>query len=307
MESYFILINNFHKKRIQGEKAPSNYEFRGLKKDKTVVYIDISVSNIIEKDGGITGTRSYLRDITVRKRAEKEINKHLLLEEATALASRELNNFLKADINKVLEYFGKAVSVNRAYIFYLHHDGKKMDNVYEWCSNGTEPQISNLKNLDRNLFPWWMHKLNNKQAILINDVKELPVDASSEKEILQAQDIKSLIVLPLYIKSELYGFMGFDDVEKPRIWHESEEKVLKIICDMLSKHIELLQVDEELAKYRQHLEKSIQEQTLELVNTNNELRDKNKELERLNKLFVGREFRIKELRDEIEELKNSKQ
>jgi len=30
---------------------------------------------------------------------------------------------------------------------------------------------------------------------------------------------------------------------------------------------------------------------------------KNKELERFNKLFVGREFRIKELREKVKELK----
>jgi predicted nucleic acid-binding Zn-ribbon protein len=34
----------------------------------------------------------------------------------------------------------------------------------------------------------------------------------------------------------------------------------------------------------------------------NELEEKSAELERMNKLFVGREFRIKELRDRIKEL-----
>ena len=53
----------------------------------------------------------------------------------------------------------------------------------------------------------------------------------------------------------------------------------------------------ELKKYREHLEELVKERTAELE-------EKNKELERMNNLFVGREFRIKELRDKIEELNN---
>lgn len=54
-------------------------------------------------------------------------------------------------------------------------------------------------------------------------------------------------------------------------------------------------VEEELKKHHEHLEDIVKERTKEL-----ELR--NAELERYNKLFVDREFRIKELRDKVEEL-----
>ena len=50
--------------------------------------------------------------------------------------------------------------------------------------------------------------------------------------------------------------------------------------------------EDELKKHREHLEELVKERTAEL-----EL--KNAELERFNKLFVGREFRIKELRDKV--------
>ena len=57
------------------------------------------------------------------------------------------------------------------------------------------------------------------------------------------------------------------------------------------------QAGEELAKYREHLEEMIKERTAELENSL-------KEVERMNHLFVGREFRIKELRDKIKKLEN---
>ncbi|MCF7918293.1 MAG: PAS domain S-box protein [Candidatus Cloacimonetes bacterium] len=52
----------------------------------------------------------------------------------------------------------------------------------------------------------------------------------------------------------------------------------------------------ELHNYRQHLEDMVKART-------KELEEKNQKLEEFNRLFVGREFRIKDLRDEIKELK----
>ncbi len=55
------------------------------------------------------------------------------------------------------------------------------------------------------------------------------------------------------------------------------------------------QAEKELKKYREHLEELIKERT-------KELEEKNEKLEEFNELFVGREFRIKELKDKVKEL-----
>jgi len=55
----------------------------------------------------------------------------------------------------------------------------------------------------------------------------------------------------------------------------------------------------ELEKYKKHLETIVKEQT-------NKLEEQVEELERMNDLFVGREFRIKELRDKIKKLEKIK-
>lgn len=71
-------------------------------------------------------------------------------------------------------------------------------------------------------------------------------------------------------------------------------KVVNVIGNLMDiterKHAEV-----ELEKHRVHLEKLVKERTLELE-------EKNEELEQFNNLFVGREFRIKELKDEVEKL-----
>jgi len=54
--------------------------------------------------------------------------------------------------------------------------------------------------------------------------------------------------------------------------------------------------EEELAKHREHLEELVAERTKEVD-------ARNEELESMHKVFDGREFRIKELKDQVKELK----
>jgi len=73
------------------------------------------------------------------------------------------------------------------------------------------------------------------------------------------------------------------------------------VVGMLSTLIEITErklVEEELHKYRDHLEELVKERTAQL-------NQKNEELERFNKLFVGRELRMIELKKKIAELEKS--
>lgn len=72
----------------------------------------------------------------------------------------------------------------------------------------------------------------------------------------------------------------------------NEPHLLSITRDITSRK----KAEEELKKHRENLEVLIKERT-------KEIEEKNKALERINKLFVGRELRMKELKEEIEKLK----
>ena len=74
----------------------------------------------------------------------------------------------------------------------------------------------------------------------------------------------------------------------------NEDHVLITIQDITEKK----NFEAELDKHRSHLEELVELRT-EQVNL------KNNELERMNKLFVGRELRMKELKNIIEELKKN--
>jgi len=68
---------------------------------------------------------------------------------------------------------------------------------------------------------------------------------------------------------------------------------------MISDITERKKAEAELIKHHEHLEELVKERT-------KELEEKNKELKRYNRLFEGREIRIKELRDKVKELEGKK-
>jgi PAS domain S-box-containing protein len=66
-------VMKYHKGRLEGKNIPSRYEFKGIKKDGSPIYLEVDV--VVLKNGGAgIGTRSYLWDITDRKKAENEAN-----------------------------------------------------------------------------------------------------------------------------------------------------------------------------------------------------------------------------------------
>lgn len=65
--------------RQRGEDLPKKYEFKGIKKDGTTIYIEVSVNIITYK--GDRALLVFLRDITKRKEAEESLQKsHEILE-----------------------------------------------------------------------------------------------------------------------------------------------------------------------------------------------------------------------------------
>jgi len=136
--------------------------------------------------------------------------------------------------------------------------------------------------------------------------KELTGSSIDQFLTMKDQVERAAIINDMVESGEIKHLSGFIDFIKAN----GETRVLEISTSPIFKDQTLinflliardvtdrLQAEAELAEYREHLEQLVNERTKEL--------EKQKaELERINKLFVGREFRIKELRDKVKSLKN---
>lgn len=137
-------------------------------------------------------------------------------------------------IDTALQALGEVCGAGRAYVFLFDDAEETMDNTHEWCSPGVEPQIEMLTDLPVAMFPWWVAKLRNNETILVEDVSQMPPEATAEREILEEQDIKSVLVLPIHREERLAGFIGLDDVTSPGTWEAESQEYLTVAANMVT-------------------------------------------------------------------------
>ena len=160
-------------------------------------------------------------------------------------------------INNSLKTLGEFSGASRAYIFEISDNHLTMDNTYEWCASGVSQEKENLQGLPTNIFPWWISKLRSGEVLNIEDVKALGEDARSEREILDAQGIQSVLVLPIVFKDDLRGFVGFDHIHKKGPWVKEDASLLKIASEFYSSVFERLESERELKASNKALESSL--------------------------------------------------
>lgn len=182
--------------------------------------------------------------------------------ELEKLIAHNAKRFVQVDdisvaINQALLEMGKFSNASRAYVFEIRHNEELMDNTFEWCSEGVSAEIDNLKGLPISLFPWWISQIENGNILNIKDVSSLGEEAKAEKEILEAQNIKSVLVLPLMFDGKLQGFVGIDNVNSPSGWKEEDRAILGIIAEFFSSAFRRLFAEQELNKSNLELEETL--------------------------------------------------
>ena len=73
------LVLEISRRRQRGEHAPSRYEFRGLRKDGSVVYVEATATKTAYRSEA--ASLVFLRDITERRHAEEELRRLSLIVE----------------------------------------------------------------------------------------------------------------------------------------------------------------------------------------------------------------------------------
>jgi len=197
------------------------------------------------------------RNITGRMRMEESLKHRIKMESLVADISKHLISLPPYEIDRGIDYAlqiaGEFVGVDRSYIFQFSTNRTMMSNTHEWCANGVEPQKNSLQDLSSDIFPWWMEKLNRFETIVIQTLEDLPPEASAEKEILQMQNIQSLVVMPMIYTGTLVGFLGFDWVRSKKHIMDEDIIILKLIGEVLANALKRKQAERKLRAEQEQL------------------------------------------------------
>lgn len=172
---------------------------------------------------------------------QNTLRRRLEFERAISEISRNFVGLFDFDdaLNRSLGQLGRLAKAGRIYLFQFDWSANTMSNTHEWCCEGVTPELERLQALPIDTFPWWMDRLQARETIHIPDVSQLGQAAAAEREILEAQDIKSVLVLPVLTRGKLMGFIGFDNVENPQSWGDEDLEILEIFAHLLGNAMEL--------------------------------------------------------------------
>lgn len=159
-------------------------------------------------------------------------------------------------IPSLLGNIGQITRSDRAYIFSIHEEEEcYYRNDYEWCQDGVTPQIENLQHVPAALIPLWDHTLRGGKAISLWDLETIKDAMPAEYDILHAQDIHSIAVLPIFAAGKFVGFIGLDNPD--HAIYDIASKILQVISGHLGCIRSHLDAQKTLRESRARLESQL--------------------------------------------------
>ena len=158
--------------------------------------------------------------------------------------SYSLLAFLQCDdvaqvVNKTLGDLLHQFLGDRIYIFEINRKEQRQDCTYEVTAEGISKEQEFLSNIPWDPSTWWNHQIAERRAIILNTLDDMPEEAAEYRQTLEIQDIKSLMVVPLISKEEVWGYMGIDMVRTQRSWSNVDYQCFSSLANIISICIEL--------------------------------------------------------------------
>ena len=174
---------------------------------------------------------AYQFDLRTLKKAQRDLEKQDTLLSAVNQVSSLLISADEKDfsdlLSQSLEILGNSVDTDRVYVWQNYYKEGKLytSQICEW-SGGAPPQQGNELTTDivfADSIPTWEAQLGSNRCVnsIVKDMHP------AEQEQLSPQGIISILVVPIFIRMEFWGFIGFDDCHNARRFTETEENILR--------------------------------------------------------------------------------
>ncbi|MBN1292387.1 MAG: PAS domain S-box protein [Candidatus Latescibacteria bacterium] len=242
-----------------------DYKMKLLKKDGELIDCLLTSSVRHSDNGSGTIFQTIIHDITEQKKTTDALRRREAILEAVANSSELLlwSSSWHEHIRIILDYLGCAAQVSRVSIFKNHRNEDETllySRGYEWVASGIKyrpenPDFQNVSYTNAG-FERWPRILRNAKVIA-GHTRDFPL---SEQDVLISQDIKSILVIPIFVGNDWWGFIEFDECEHEREWFSAEIDALKTAAWTLGAAIQNMMMKKALGErdeiYRAMFEKN---------------------------------------------------
>jgi PAS domain S-box-containing protein len=184
---------------------------------------------------------------------------HLLQGVAEATSQLLMGDDYCEAIARALAILGKTTGVDRVHIFTIQPDPETGEPVanqkLEWVRESitahiNDPAFQSFSFSSPGATEWY--RAIAAGQIVSGVTREMPPEA---QECLLAQGILAILVVPIRINNELWGFIGFDDCQSERQWSQDEKAALSMMAASIGGAIARQQVEAALRQSESRLKK----------------------------------------------------
>ena len=152
-----------------------------------------------------------------------------------------LKKFIKIEMDNIdevmsfiLKKLGNSCQVDRCYVHQFYDKDRFIKNNFIWT--GTQIELDNeiLNVFLKEIKPYWIQRLYQEEYLIVNSIKERNRFLKEERVLIDQQDIKSLLILPMQVEKDLFGFFGFDFITKSHNFRDYEIRSLKLLTEIVS-------------------------------------------------------------------------
>jgi len=253
--------------------------------EETIATVDgeriFHISNIpyYDESDQLVSIICICKDITEREQSNQQLKeqsealaaglKEQIILSEIALRLNLLENF-EQQMQSVLKKIGEHLQVSRVYIFEDEPGGLVTHNTFEWCNTGITTQKDHLQHLCyAEVMPSWKRLLKQYGRVYSENIEHLPPDLIG---LLKPQEIKSIVVYPLYVQGEFFGFVGFDECLYFRQWNPSELEMLRTLSTLVANAYQRRFMEQSLLEERDKANRANQAKSQFLANMSHEIR-----------------------------------
>jgi signal transduction histidine kinase len=171
--------------------------------------------------------------IGARQTAEAMRSRDAILESVAHAGER----FMRGEpvdevVDEIIGRLGEATRTSRVVLIERRRgpDGSnRMLARHAWAARGVPPLAVSPDRSGFRYFPRWERELEAGRLITGN-VAEFP---DGERRLLQADQVRSIVVAPVAVGGRWWGHLGFDDSESERTWSALETDALRAAAGMM--------------------------------------------------------------------------